>query len=176
MDIKFDDEKYKVTNKFSNGKRGLELSELIVYNGQLLACDDKTGIIYQLIETNLTSNLNATTDIRNETTSYKLIPTYILADGNGRMEEAFKCEWLAVKDRQLYVGSFGHNFMIKNKPRYSNWIKRVNMNGLVEHLNWTENFRKLKAALGLPEDGYVSHETAMWSSIKQKWFFLPRKG
>ena len=27
----------------------------------------------------------------------------------------------------------------------------------------------------MPAEGYLSHETAMWSAIRRKWYFLPRK-
>jgi soluble calcium-activated nucleotidase 1 len=30
--------------------RGMELSELIVFNGKLYTCDDRTGVIYELLE------------------------------------------------------------------------------------------------------------------------------
>lgn len=42
-------------------------------------------------------------------------------------------------------------------------------------MNWTDNFLRLKEALKLPDEGYLTHETAMWSAIRRKWYFLPRK-
>jgi soluble calcium-activated nucleotidase 1 len=47
----------------------MELSELVTFNGQLLTCDDRTGIIYHL-ETKDTEEIEP-------------IPWAILADGNG---------------------------------------------------------------------------------------------
>lgn len=47
------------------GGRGLELSELVTYNGKLLTLDDKTGLVY-IIDDNT------------------LIPWVIVIDGNGR--------------------------------------------------------------------------------------------
>ena len=47
------------------GNRGMELSELLVFNGRLYGVDDRTGVIYE-IEGNLA------------------IPWVILTDGNGR--------------------------------------------------------------------------------------------
>lgn len=60
------------------------------------------------------------------------MPSLILSDGDGLKEESFKCEWMAVKDHQLYVGSFGKNFQINRRIKYSEFVKRVNVNGLTE--------------------------------------------
>lgn len=48
--------------------RGMELSTLNVFNGRLFACDDRTGVVYELIRD----------------ASMEIIPTpfAILADGN----------------------------------------------------------------------------------------------
>lgn len=173
VEIKFDEYKHKVTNRFANNKRGLELSELIVFNGKLYTCDDKTGIIYELTESNSTveiSTLDSKDPLNiNYNNTYKLIPSLIIADGDGRQDEVFKCEWLVVKDHQLYIGSFGRDFHLNKKTKFSSFIKRVNLNGLIEHLNWTDNFVKLTNSLNLEKDGYISHETAMFSSITNKW-------
>lgn len=69
----------------------MELSELVVFNGHLYSCDDRTGIIYEiLIEKKLA------------------IPWVILSDGNGKVSgKGFKCEWMTVKDKKLYVGGLG---------------------------------------------------------------------
>ena len=47
----------------------MELSELIVFNGKLYTCDDRTGIIYNLITS--------------ESDEISPVPWVILADGNG---------------------------------------------------------------------------------------------
>jgi len=43
-------EPHVVRSGLSLDDRGMELSELIVFNGKLYTCDDRTGVIYQLIE------------------------------------------------------------------------------------------------------------------------------
>lgn len=48
--------------------RGMELSELIVFNGKLYVVDDRTGIIYELLDD-------------------KVIPFVMLNDGDGRMNK-----------------------------------------------------------------------------------------
>lgn len=98
-----------------------------------------------------------------------------MADGDGVKESVFKCEWITVKDQHLYVGSFGKNFAINKKIKYTSWIKRINMNGFVEHLNWTSNYQKLKDIFNLTDEAYLSHEAVIYSEIQKKWFFLPRK-
>ena len=54
-------------SKLSQGGRGMELSELTVFNGKLYSCDDRTGIIYEI------------------TTDDKILPWVILQDGNGHV-------------------------------------------------------------------------------------------
>lgn len=95
VEIKLDERKNKISNRFSNGKRGLELSELVTFNGKLLACDDKTGIIYQLIEepeeaANASLKLNQTNVQLSENHPFKIVPSLILSDGDGLKEEPFK--------------------------------------------------------------------------------------
>lgn len=77
VEIKLDERKNKISNRFSNGRRGLELSELVTFNGKLLACDDKTGIIYHLIEepedtANASLRLNQTNTQLSENHPFKL--------------------------------------------------------------------------------------------------------
>ncbi|KAM9596888.1 soluble calcium-activated nucleotidase 1 isoform 2-T2 [Trichechus inunguis] len=71
--------------------RGMELSELIVFNGKLYSVDDRTGVVYQI-------------------EGSKAVPWVILSDGDGT------------------VGK-----------------------------------------------GYLIHESACWSDVLQRWFFLPRR-
>lgn len=76
----------------------MELSELVFFNGRLLTCSDRTGVIYQLVH-------NVTEE------SAKLVPLFILNDGDGAQPEGFKCEWMTIKDDALYVGSTGKPYM-----------------------------------------------------------------
>lgn len=62
--------------------RGMELSDLKVYNGRLLSVDDKTGIVFRL-------------------TNQIAIPWIIQPDGNGNDNKTFKTEWMAIKGRVL---------------------------------------------------------------------------
>lgn len=73
---------------YSLNGRGMELSELVTFNGRLLTFDDRTGIVYEI-------------------SGDKLIPWVLLMDGDGKSSKGFKSEWATVKDEVLYVGSMG---------------------------------------------------------------------
>lgn len=45
----------------------------------------------------------------------------------------------------------------------------------VHHLNWVENYQKLRTAISIEWPGYVLHESGCWSPIHRKWYFLPRR-
>lgn len=145
---------------FGDHGRGMELSELVVFNGRLYAVDDRTGLVYDMSD-------------------YKTaIPWIILMDGNGRVAKGFKSEWATVKDNYLYIGGWGKEWTtLKGEVLNSNpmWIKRVSVDGSVTHHDWSENYRKLRTAMGVSDPGFVIHEAAAWSPVQRKWFFLPRK-
>jgi len=138
---------------------GMELSELIVFNGKLYALDDRTGIIYEII-------------------GNRVVPWVVLADGNGQVSKGFKAEWATVKDQTLYVGGLGKEFT-NNKGDILNydpqWIKTVSVTGEVQHTNWREKYLALRESIGIKYPGYMIHESCAWSSIHKKWFFLPRR-
>ncbi|XP_034646171.1 soluble calcium-activated nucleotidase 1 [Trachemys scripta elegans] len=139
--------------------RGMELSELVVFNGKLYAVDDRTGVVY-LIE--------GTT----------VVPWVILSDGDGTVGKGFKAEWLAVKDEHLYVGGLGKEWttatgeVMNENPE---WVKVVGSKGDVGHENWVSNYNALRTAAGIRPPGYLIHESAAWSETLQRWFFLPRR-
>ena len=119
--------------------------------------------------------------------------------------KGFKAEWLAVKDKHLYVGGLGKEWtttegvFVNNNPE---WVKVVGFRGDVQHENWVPKYNSLKSAAGIEppgEDltsgllmiasnfflyvelipsssaGYLIHESAAWSDSLQRWFFLPRR-
>lgn len=49
-DLEFDYEPSEISTQYSYGDRGMELSELVIFNGKLYSCDDRTGIIYEIKE------------------------------------------------------------------------------------------------------------------------------
>lgn len=60
-------------SRLGESGRGMELSELVVFNGKLYVLDDRTGIVYELLDD-------------------RVIPFVILNDGDGRMNKG----WLLI--------------------------------------------------------------------------------
>ncbi|XP_055329360.1 soluble calcium-activated nucleotidase 1-like [Paramacrobiotus metropolitanus] len=149
----------KLVSSWAYGNRGMEMSELVVFNGRLYGVDDRTGVVYE-IEGNLA------------------IPWVILTDGNGRATKGFKSEWATVKDQHLFVGGFGKEWtsptgeLINDNPL---WIKRISTDGRVQHFSWKKNFLAIREKLNIQFPGYVIHETGGWSEKHRKWVFLPRR-
>ena len=87
--ISFDEgQPMELVNHYALNGRGMELSELVTFNGKLLTFDDRTGFVLELI-------------------NGKVIPWLLLMDGDGNSVKGFKSEWATVKDEVLYVGSMG---------------------------------------------------------------------
>ncbi|KAI0239732.1 Soluble calcium-activated nucleotidase 1 [Lamellibrachia satsuma] len=147
-------------SKVSQGGRGMELSELTAFNGKLYSCDDRTGIIYEIMRDD------------------QVLPWVILQDGNGRVAKGFKCEWMAVKDDALWVGGLGKEWtttmgVVQNlNPQ---WVKSIGHRGDVLHHSWVERYNALRTKGGYELPGYMIHESGLWSPIHKQWFFLPRR-
>lgn len=90
-----------------------------------------------------------------------------------------KLEWATVKDSKLYVGTHGKEEMASDGVTVINrslmWVKEIDKNGVINHLDWQKNFEKLRQAVGVQLPGYVVHESCVWSDVHGRWFFLPRK-
>lgn len=157
--IKLDREPITLTSSLSQGGRGMELSELVVFNGKLYSFDDRTGIIYF---------------IKNKA----VYPWVLLVDGNGTSHKGFKCEWATVKHGRLYVGGLGKEWtssdgkVINTDPQ---WVKSIGSRGEVEHIDWKNVYNKIREISGYSFPGYIIHESGVWSDVHQKWFFLPRR-
>ncbi len=158
-------EPVELTSSLSTGGRGMELSELVVFNGQLLSADDRTGVIYKLLQDEHSGK-------------WRPVPWVILSDGNGNETKGFKCEWMTVKNNHLYVGGLGKEWtttdgeIINFNPMF---VKRISAGGQVEHLDWHDNYVKVRSAAGITYPGYMIHEAASWSDRHKSWFFLPRR-
>ncbi|XP_055548855.1 apyrase [Wyeomyia smithii] len=149
----------ELKSSFALKGRGMELSELVVFNGRLLTFDDRTGLIY-VIEKD------------------SVYPWILLVDGDGRTGKGFKSEWATVKDEVLYVGSMGKEWTTaggdfeNNNPMF---VKAVTVHGEVYHFNWETNFKAIRSAIGIEWPGYMIHESGVWSSESRRWYFLPRR-
>ncbi|KAJ7989830.1 hypothetical protein DPEC_G00308560 [Dallia pectoralis] len=157
--VEWDADRVVLESHLAEKGRGMELSELVVFNGKLYSVDDRTGVVYQI-------------------DGNRAVPWVILPDGDGSVSKGFKAEWLAVKDEQLYVGSLGKEWttttgdVINNNPE---WVKVVGQQGDVHHQNWVPYYNYLRSAAGIKPPGYLIHESAAWSDTLQRWFFLPRR-
>ncbi|CAH2106195.1 unnamed protein product [Euphydryas editha] len=148
-----------LSSTYSQKGRGMELSELIVYDGKLLTFDDRSGMVFEIINN-------------------KVVPWAVLADGNGHSEKGFKSEWATIKDKILYVGSMGKEWTTASGEFESfdpMWVKAINMYGEVQHLNWVHQFKSIRSSIGIQWPGYMIHESGVWSPIHEKWYFLPRR-
>ncbi|CAD5213727.1 unnamed protein product [Bursaphelenchus okinawaensis] len=154
------DYEYNYTSNYGFSDKGMELSDLKYYKGYLIAPDDKTGILFKLSPS-------------------KAIPWVVNADGNGLSDMSFKAEWITEKDDLLYIGSHGtEQVMRKNESILDEnrmWIKIVNYDGHVEHVNWRDNYMALREAMNVTFPGYMAHESCQWSQLHKKWVFLPRR-
>lgn len=65
-----------IISQFAFGNRGMELSDIVVFDGKLFACEDRTGIIFELIDN-------------------QAVPWVILADGNGRKRKGW-CDMITL--------------------------------------------------------------------------------
>lgn len=157
--VEWDADRVVLESHLSEKGRGMELSELVVFNGRLYSVDDRTGVVYRI-------------------DGNKAVPWVILPDGDGSVAKGFKAEWLAVKDEHLYVGGLGKEWtttegeFVNNNPE---WVKVVGFRGDVRHENWVPKYKSLKSAAGIEPPGYFIHESAAWSDTLQRWFFLPRR-
>ena len=83
ISVKWNKEDIILSTKLSEKGRSLELSDLVVFNGKLYSCDDRTGIVYEVM---LDGNI---------------YPWVILLDGDGRVQKgtAMKHKGLALFHR-----------------------------------------------------------------------------
>lgn len=90
VEVKFNDleNPTEISGGYSLKGRGMELSELVTFNGHMITFDDRTGLAFQL-------------------KNNKALPWVLLMDGAGNTGKGFKSEWATVKDEVLYVGSMG---------------------------------------------------------------------
>lgn len=159
LKVEWDTDMLTLESHLSEKGRGMELSELMVFNGHLYSVDDRTGVVYRI-------------------EGSRAVPWVILPDGDGSVSKGFKAEWLAVKDEHLYVGGLGKEWtttsgeVVNNNPE---WVKVVGCHGDVQHENWVPRYNSLRNAAGIHPPGYLIHEAAAWSDSFQRWFFLPRR-
>jgi len=160
--IAWDETSLELKNYLNEKGRALELSDLTRYNNRLYACDDRTGVIYEIIEGK----------------EVKAVPRQILMDGDGNTNKGFKCEWGTVKDGFLFIGSFGKEYtgadgsIINENPL---WVKVLDAKLTIKHVKWNKAYSALRAATDTLHPGYLFHESCQWNRALRRWFFLPRR-
>ena len=155
----------EISNNLAAGGRAMELSELIMFEENLLAMDDKTGVVYKLLK---------------EWPGVIVpVPWVILSNGPGNRTRGFKAEWSTVVGERLVVGSQGTEWRSKSggdvMHRDRMWVKMISSEGAVTHHNWTDSFLAVSEAAGISSPGYLVHEAVCWSDLRREWTFLPRR-
>jgi len=154
-------------SKHNEGGRGMELSELVLYNNRLLAFDDRTGCVFEVLSKPQSNGLE----------SY-VVPRFVITEGDGDTDKGMKWEWATVKDSLLYIGSMGKEYTKPNgdiENTNNLWIATIDPKGQVERIDWAEQYNFVRHALEADSPGYVMHEAVIWSEHLKKWFFLPRR-
>eukprot|EP00560_Eucampia_antarctica_P003413 CAMPEP_0197831716 /NCGR_PEP_ID=MMETSP1437-20131217/11687_1 /TAXON_ID=49252 ORGANISM="Eucampia antarctica, Strain CCMP1452" /NCGR_SAMPLE_ID=MMETSP1437 /ASSEMBLY_ACC=CAM_ASM_001096 /LENGTH=414 /DNA_ID=CAMNT_0043434751 /DNA_START=318 /DNA_END=1562 /DNA_ORIENTATION=+ len=154
-----------LTSAHNEAGRGMELSELTLYNDRLLAFDDRTGSVFEILSKNRGMD------------SY-VVPRFVVTEGEGDTDKGMKWEWAAVKDNELYMGSMGKEYTnVDGSVANTNnlWIAILSPTGELRREDWTRQYNFVRAALGASSPGYIITEANLWSSHLKKWLFLPRR-
>jgi len=104
--------------------------------------------------------------------SYKVVPLYILSNGDGKTDKPLKCEWMTVVDDLLYIGSLGKEYVIDGKivDNGGQWIKIIDPNGKIIHQNWTNHYEALREVSSTQYPAYMVHEAIMWYPELKQWY------
>ena len=87
--------------KHNEAGRGAEFSELTVFDNHLLTFDDRTGEVFDIMNT------------KDGKESF-VAPRYVVTEGEGDTDKGMKWEWSTVKDGLLYMGSMGKEYTNKD--------------------------------------------------------------
>mmetsp|Transcript_21101 Transcript_21101/g.29806 ORF Transcript_21101/g.29806 Transcript_21101/m.29806 type:complete len:504 (-) Transcript_21101:241-1752(-) len=152
-------------SKHNEAGRGMELSELTIYQNRLLSFDDRTGDVFELLN-------------KNGGTETYVVPRFVITEGEGDTDKGMKWEWSTVKNNELYMGSMGKEFTnpdgsVANTNNL--WVSVLNKYGELRRIDWTPMFNFVRAALGASSPGYMINEAVLWSDHLNKWVFLPRR-
>nr|BAN41687.1 apyrase precursor, putative [Entamoeba invadens] len=156
------EETFQVTSPINDGKRGLELSEAVNFNDEILTFDDRTGLVGAI-----------------DVDGRILVPKTIIRDGDMKEEKPMKIEWATVKGKEVYIGGIGKNYTTPRgefRHRGPLFVKRMNENGRVIYEDWGKRYQDINLRLGInTEDGYSIFEAVTYSEDYDIWTFAPRK-
>ena len=163
--VRFDAEVRTLTSRHNEAGRGMELSELTLYQDRLLSFDDRTGNVFELL---------SSPDGR----STHVVPRFVITEGGGDTDKGMKWEWATVKDGELYIGSMGKEYTNSDGSVANTnnlWIAVINQGGEIRRLDWVRQYSHVRRLLGAEAPGYVIHEAVLWSDHLRRWVFLPRR-
>jgi soluble calcium-activated nucleotidase 1 len=174
----------QLDSKKSRHGRGMELSCLTWFQGRLLTPDDR-GFLYEIKapRSGLAPLYSALSPSGVEVPYLK--PRGNLFDAD---KKPMKAEWSLVKDGRLIIGSHGREMTAPGNgsqvtSRAPMLVQVLDRDGVlagsrddVQHLvNWTANYNTLRAAVQVEFPGYLMHEAVLWSHLRRRFYFLPRR-
>jgi len=155
----------QLISQHNEGGRGMELSELTLYQNRLLTFDDRTGTVFEILS-------------KNGGTDSMVAPRLVITEGGGDTDKGMKWEWATVKGNELYMGSMGKEYTNKDGSVANTnnlWIVVVSPDGQVRRVNWVDQYNVVRDKLGASSPGYMINEAILWSEHLKKWLFLPRR-
>lgn len=155
----------ELVTQHNEAGRGAEFSELTIFNNRLLTFDDRTGEVFEILNTE-------------DGQSSFVVPRFVVTEGDGDTDKGMKWEWSTVKNGELYMGSMGKEYThpdgtVANTNNL--WVSILNSHGELRRMDWERQFTYVRKALGAQSPGYLIHEAINWSPYLKKWIFMPRR-
>ena len=115
-----------LTSFHNEAGRGMELSELTLYDNRLLSFDDRTGTVYEILN-------------KNDGKESFVVPRFVITEGSGDTDKGMKWEWATIKNGELYLGSMGKEYTnpdgsIANTNNL--WISVISPRGELRRMDW----------------------------------------
>jgi soluble calcium-activated nucleotidase 1 len=154
-----------LTSEHNEAGRGMELSELTIFQNRLLSFDDRTGTVFEILN-------------KQQGKDSYVVPRFVMTEGSGDTDKGMKWEWATVKNNELYMGSMGKEYTNKDgsiENTNNLWVAVLTGRGEVRRMDWSKNYNVVRAALDASAPGYIIHEAVLWSAAMKKWVFLPRR-
>lgn len=154
------DEELELLSSTATRNRSMELSEIVQYNGMLIAFCDYSGIAYKIDPAN-----------------GHIFQRWAIADGDGNEPKPFKGEWATLKDGAIWLGSIGFEWYGKDGNivhRNAEWVKTIDAAGFVRNLDWHPVYQAIRTASNATNPGYLWHEAVEWEPVTKRWIMLPR--
>jgi len=154
------DEELELRTTTATRNRSMELSEMVLYNRLLIAFCDCSGIAYKI-----------------DPLTGKTFQRWAIADGDGNEPKPFKGEWATVKGDAIWLGSIGFEWYGPQgevQHRNAEWVKIIDVNGLIRNLNWHPIYQAIRTATNTTMPGYLWHEAVEWEPQQKLWVMLPR--